>query len=560
MHFARGGVFLRDFRLIRDAVCGQVLWQNGGFLKTALVRMNRIRNGLFRTALAFSLALGCSPGARSAPAQASAEGKAASVSDLNRQSDAGAGTIAAARPETGAFRDDPNGPIYDFIVQQHRETGERFKTGDTNAPLLILEWFLNSQCAMCRRVDRTGHAIGTDHGRLFANGRQALLLDPTRLGQLVRTINVLPAAPSRPPQDRWLVVSGIRSNEWFTAIYDRADIPPPVERLFEIIALGRPPWIVGDANTSTNVAGRYGDTWVTSLRTAAGAPLAASVSAVASGRTSNSVQLWDTENWKQIMVPAIEEFMMWPWDSVALSSNGQYVVVTGEHTVRNVDRSSGKIRWEIPFPHGDGNRIRQLVFVHNDERLAVAFQNSVEIWDSATGKTSGVLETNADIALLTASLDGRLLAFVSDKKKVQVWDAESWSEVRETTEAAQSVGAMAFSPDATHLALSGFPYRDSFALWDLTTGGRTVIAARADEYMDDIADLAWSPDGRRLAVTLRGREVLIYDAHTWKPVARWPGVSGRIAFANTGMLLSRLNDGTLRALDVPGLIQTRVRP
>jgi len=465
----------------------------------------------------------------------------------------GAETITSTPPKKDILLDTLNGPIYDFILQQHHETGERFKAADTNTPMLILEWFMNPLYAKCCRVGRTGYAGWGDHGRTIANGRGGVALDPTQQDLLVQTMNVLPAAPSSPPQDRWLVVSGIRSNDWFTAIYDRGDIPPLVERLFEIIALGRPPWIVGDANTSTNVAGRYGDTWVTSLRTAAGAPLAASVSGVASGRTSNSVQLWDTENWKQIMVPAIEEYMMWPWDSVALSSNGQYVVVTGEHKVRNVDRSSGKIRWEIPFPHGDGNRIRQFVFVHNDERLVVAFQHSVEIWDSATGKTSGVLETNADIALLTASLDGRVLAFVSDKKKVQVWDAESWAEVGETTEAAQSVGAMAFSPDATHLALSGFPYRDSFALWDLRTGGKTVIPARGDEYLDDIADLAWSPDGRRFAVTLRGREVLIYDAHTWKPVARWPGVSGRIAFANTGMLLSRLNDGTLRALDVSSL-------
>ena len=449
-----------------------------------------------------------------------------------------------------------NGPIYDYILQQHRDIGEKIKSGDTNTPLLILEWFINDGYVQSCRVSRAGWASHSDYGRMAGSGRGGIKLDSNQQQGLIEAINRLPIPSSLPPQNRWLLVSGVRSNTWFTQIYDRADTPVEVEKLFTITR-ARLEWIVGDAESSTNIAGRYGDTWVTLLQTANEAPVAVSTSAVASGKQSNSIQLWDTKNWKEIMIPTVEEFTTWPWSAAALTSNGKIVAIGARGGARAVDLSAGKILWDFKFPFSDdGKMVKQLAFVQKDKMLAVAFRNSVEIWDSLTGQKLDEIVTNApEINLMKASRDGKLLAVVSDKKKVQIWDLEKRVVIRESVDDPRYVYAIEFSPDGNYLAVSGAPYNDSFVLWDLKSGNKTIIPVRGSQYYDGMVCLAWSSDGKFFAATPQNRDDLIFDAHTWKPIARWHGVGdgGFISFKDGGTLLARLKDGSLRAINVPSL-------
>jgi len=371
-------------------------------------------------------------------------------------------------PANDTQLDDLNGPIYSFILQEHRQLGERFKAGDTNTPILILEWFINERYVQSSRVTKSWLATLADYGRFGGSGRGGFTLDSAQQEMLIKTINELPVPPLQPPQDRWLLVSGIRSNRWFTCIYDRADIPASVEKLYEITR-GRIEWIVADVVTSTNVPGRFQDTWVTSLRAAKKAPLAISSSAPAAGRSVNGIQLWDTQNWKEVRIPAIEEFTTWPWTAVALTSNGQFVVIGAQYVSRDVERSSGAIRWENKLPDINQGPIKQLAFLQDDKRLAVALRNSVEVWDSSNGSKLDVLVTNSpEINLLNASRDGKLLA-VGCAGNVQVWDINKREVLQEKIDDPQYIYAIEFSPDGKYLAVSGFSSRGSFVLWNLDT-------------------------------------------------------------------------------------------
>jgi len=449
-----------------------------------------------------------------------------------------------------------NGPIYDYILQQHHDIGEKFKSGDTNTPLLILEWFINDRYVQSCSVSRAGWASHSDYGRMGGSGRGGIKLDSNQQQGLIEEINKLPIPSSLPPQNRWLLVSGIRCNEWFTQIYDRADIPVEVEKLFSINR-ARLEWIVGDAESSTNIVGRYGDTWVTFLQTANRAPIAVSGSAVASGKQSNSIQIWDTENWKEIMIPAVEEFTTWPWSTAVLSSDGQIVAIGAYRSARAVALNTGKILWDIRTTSDDDNRVvKQIALVQNDKLLAVALRHSVEIWDLQTGQKVDVLVTNApEIEMMKSSRDGKWLAVVCDKKKLQIWDVAKRAMIRESVDDPRYIYAIEFSPDGNYLAVSGAPYNDSFVLWDLTTGNKTIIPARGSQYFDGMVCMAWSSDGKYFAATPQNRDNLIFDAHTWKPIARWHGVGdgGFLAFKDDGTLLARLKDGSLRAINVPSL-------
>ncbi len=116
----------------------------------------------------------------------------------------------------------------DYDAFQHDNFGIKFQSGDTNTPLLTMDWLLihpgqiNESC----QITRSGSVF-------HRNG--ATQLDQTNLELLIETINALPPPPKiAPPLERNLVVRGIRSNHWFRCVYDRAKIPTEVEKLFEI--------------------------------------------------------------------------------------------------------------------------------------------------------------------------------------------------------------------------------------------------------------------------------------------------------------------------------------
>lgn len=461
---------------------------------------------------------------------------------------------AATTPEANATGQPLRGSsFYEVELNKQRDFGEQFKSGATNTPLLILVWFMNDHYAQSCVVTRDGMAALSDYGEGgFGSGRGSSQLDPNQQRLLSETIEALPVPPATPPRPRWLLVSGIRSNEWFTGIYDRADVPVAVEKLFEI-AHGRLEWIVADTGSSTNIVGRFADTWVTSLQAADNAPLAVSSSAVASGRNSNSIQLWDTKSWREITVPAVEEFTTWPWSAAVLSSDGAAVAI-GAQGARLVDLNMGKTRWDSKL-QGDDRLIKKLAFVQSDKLLAVAFLNSVELWDSMTGHKLEMLATNEPaIDLMAASRDGKFLAVVSGKKKIQVWDLANRKIIHETMDEPYYVYAIEFSPDSKYLAVSGAPYYGSFMLWDLKTGDKTRIPARGLQNYEQIRSLAWSPDGK-MVTAAQAQEVMLYDAQTWKPLTRWTGVGGdgAVAFAGNEWLLARLKDGSLRALKISSI-------
>lgn len=57
----------------------------------------------------------------------------------------------------------------------------------------------------------------------------------TQLLSVCKTMDQLPK-PSRTnlPYERQILISGIRSNQWFHSVYDRAQIPEEVTQLFKV--------------------------------------------------------------------------------------------------------------------------------------------------------------------------------------------------------------------------------------------------------------------------------------------------------------------------------------
>jgi WD40 repeat protein/serine/threonine protein kinase len=160
---------------------------------------------------------------------------------------------------------------------------------------------------------------------------------------------------------------------------------------------------------------------------------------------------------------------------------------------------------------------------------------TIRVWDVATGKEVRRLEDGGDIRCLALSRDGRRLASggylnsagppnTFDKQVVKVWDLTTGKLVLRLQPAAR-VHCLAFSPDGKRLAsgggnngLFGTANSGELRLWDATTG-KEVLAVK--NLPDNINSVAFSPDGKRLAVArgadnwfLATLDVRVLDAAT----------------------------------------------
>ena len=119
------------------------------------------------------------------------------------------------------------------------DLGNKFKGGDTNLPLLRLDSFAPLQS---RVVDKSGiYAYGWYNGISSTSNHGGDVLDATNLLSLAEILNTLPpSAPGPVPILRQLVVSGIRSNQWFRLMYSLDNLPEEVRKIEEILGTARP--------------------------------------------------------------------------------------------------------------------------------------------------------------------------------------------------------------------------------------------------------------------------------------------------------------------------------
>jgi WD40 repeat protein len=151
--------------------------------------------------------------------------------------------------------------------------------------------------------------------------------------------------------------------------------------------------------------------------------------------------------------------------------------------------------------------------------------------------------------------DGRWLASAGCDRVVRVWDVKAGREACPPLEHAGEVAGLAFSPVGTRLA--AVPINQKVVVWEFSRAGappRREFVLQGHVAM--MLAVAYSPDGRRLvtAAPHMGRgEVKIWDTATGLELFTLPGHKGfvnRALFSPDGRTLySSGTDGTVRAWD-----------
>ncbi len=151
----------------------------------------------------------------------------------------------------------------------------------------------------------------------------------------------------------------------------------------------------------------------------------------------------------------------------------------------------------------------------NGESLAsCGADGTVRLWDAATGKPAAVLKGHAGpVRSVDWSARGQL-ASGGDDRTIRLWDAVAKNQIRKLAGHSALVGGVAFSPEGRRLFSTGAVVGAGEGIvWDVATG---KPARKIDVIAGYLQSIAWSPDGKSLAVVKR-KSVALFDATSGEP-------------------------------------------
>jgi len=190
--------------------------------------------------------------------------------------------------------------------------------------------------------------------------------------------------------------------------------------------------------------------------------------AAADGKTQQSnVASADTNDAAAIFAPTGHHGIT----AVDFSSDGKQIISGGNinNSLKLWDAATGK---QIQTFAGDTDVIYATAFSPDGGYgLSGSANNTIKLWDVATGKEIKTFagRTKDDLVLSVAfSPDGRQFLSGGSDNTIRLWDIATGHEIRTFTGHAGWITSVAFSPDGQY-ALSG-SWDNTLKLWDIATG------------------------------------------------------------------------------------------
>jgi WD40 repeat protein len=208
----------------------------------------------------------------------------------------------------------------------------------------------------------------------------------------------------------------------------------------------------------------------------------------------------------------------------------------------------------------DAGQIHQVEFSPAAALIAAACGTTVRVWDSATGQLHLELDGPDDpLAIVAFSPDGTVLAASGyQNPAVWIWSVRSGEPLLIIPDPLEGCAPMdlAFHPDGKVLAVAGVDWlatggsTGALSLWDLKE------RLEVNSLIDGSTAVAFHPTGDRLAASTLDRTIGLYDAASLDLQAELLGHDGALtclAYSPDGKLLaSGSDDHTIRLWNADG--------
>jgi WD40 repeat protein/serine/threonine protein kinase len=242
--------------------------------------------------------------------------------------------------------------------------------------------------------------------------------------------------------------------------------------------------------------------------------------------------------------------------NVKLSPDGSLLATVGIDGTANLWDFSGGNRQPLFTLSGHTNWITDVAFSPDGKSLVTAARDgTARLWDiSITGNQELLNYAGHSDWLRSVSFspDESWLATASFDGTAQIWDGSSGEILLTLAGHDAAVNAVAFGPDGTRLATVS---EDNTArLWDTTTGkqlhvldGHTEKKYQEGGEPEGVMDVAFSPDGAKLATAGMDGQIKVWDVGTGEELLSLSGHPEdrgiySVAFSQDGALLASGTD------------------
>ena len=191
--------------------------------------------------------------------------------------------------------------------------------------------------------------------------------------------------------------------------------------------------------------------------------------------------------------------------ALAFSPNGKLLAAAHGYTIDLWDIATGK---PLPSVPGDMREVYSVAFSPDSKTLAAGTGHGIFMCQPGTGKEGRRIREACVFAVAFFPDGKRLAAGTGDD--VLILGAESGEELQRPRELRSWSMRLAIAPDGKSLACTGSNY-DRIAVCDLTTNGVDVLGSGRQV---EIHDLAFSPNGRRLATAGADNRIRMWDLAT----------------------------------------------
>jgi WD40 repeat protein len=262
---------------------------------------------------------------------------------------------------------------------------------------------------------------------------------------------------------------------------------------------------------------------------------------------ADDVRLWDLATGTPAGELAGTDYGWW----AEFSPDGRQLF-TAARTVKQWDFARRTVIREFPGQSGALSPGGDLLYTCEGQRFVFEGDpGGVSAWRVSDGRA--VFKIPIQGRIVAASPDGRMLAVSDAEHAVMLYDARDGRAVGGPWPSLGRVWSLAFSPDSTYLAASG--WSAEVRVWTVANPAETAPVARLLKHPLFTWDAAFSSDGTMLAVACSDGQVHVWNTQTWRETRTLRGHDNEVwslAWQPDGRLLSAGRD--------PRLLRMTVKP